>query len=70
MKINQNIVNDVIYKYAKFYYEILYIVAYTKIKKLTKFVDLKYTYSDLEVCHFCVSQNIKYLHKIFCMVVG
>jgi hypothetical protein len=43
MQINQDIGNDVICKYAKFYYEILCIVGYTKIKKLIKFVDLKYT---------------------------
>jgi hypothetical protein len=34
-KINQNIVNDVIYKYVKFYYEILCIVGYI-IKKSSK----------------------------------
>jgi hypothetical protein len=33
MKINQNIVNDVIYKYAKNYYEIICVMAYTKITK-------------------------------------
>jgi hypothetical protein len=37
MKINLNIVKDVTYKCAKFYYEILYIVGYTKIKNLIKF---------------------------------
>jgi hypothetical protein len=36
VKINQDIVNDVIYKYAKFYYEILCIVGYTKIRKFDK----------------------------------
>jgi hypothetical protein len=36
---------------------------------LTKFVDLKYMYSDLDVCHFCVAQNAKYLNKIFCTLV-
>jgi hypothetical protein len=36
MKINKNIVNDVICKYPKFYYEILYIVGYTKITKSAK----------------------------------
>jgi hypothetical protein len=41
MKINLNIVKDVTYKCAKFYYEILYIVGYTKITNLIKFVDLK-----------------------------
>jgi hypothetical protein len=41
MKINLNIVKDVTYKCAKFYYEILYIMGYTKIINLIKFVDLK-----------------------------
>jgi hypothetical protein len=39
-KINLDIVNDVTYKHAKFNYEILYIVGYTK--KMLKFRDLKY----------------------------
>jgi hypothetical protein len=41
MKINMDIVNDVSYKRAKFHYEILYILTYTKITNLIKFVDLK-----------------------------
>jgi hypothetical protein len=41
MKINLNIVKDVTYKCVKFYYKILYIVGYTKIINLIKFVDLK-----------------------------
>jgi hypothetical protein len=36
MKINLNIVNDVTYKYAIFFYKILYIVGYTKITKYDK----------------------------------
>jgi hypothetical protein len=36
MKINHDILNDVIYKYAEFYYEILWIVGYTKITKSDK----------------------------------
>jgi hypothetical protein len=36
MKINQATVNDVIYKYAKFCYEILFIMGYTKITKSDK----------------------------------
>jgi hypothetical protein len=36
MKINQDIVNDVIYKYVKFHYEILCIAGYTKITKFGK----------------------------------
>jgi hypothetical protein len=60
MKINLDIINDATYKHAKFYYEILYTVGYTKIKKLIKFVDLKYTYSDLDICQFCAVQNTKY----------
>jgi hypothetical protein len=36
MKINQDIVNDVIYTYAKFYYEFFCIVGYTKITKSGK----------------------------------
>jgi hypothetical protein len=36
MKINSDIVSVVVYKYAKFYYEILYIVSYTKITKSDK----------------------------------
>jgi hypothetical protein len=36
MKINQDMINDVIYKYAKFYYEILCIVGYTKLTKSEK----------------------------------
>jgi hypothetical protein len=36
MKINLDIINDATYKHAKFYYEILYTVGYTKIKKSNK----------------------------------
>jgi hypothetical protein len=36
MEINQDIVNDVIYKYAKFYYDFFCIVGYTKITKSDK----------------------------------
>jgi hypothetical protein len=41
MKRNIYIVNDVTYKYAIFYYTILYIVGYIKNKKSDKYVDLK-----------------------------
>jgi hypothetical protein len=41
MKINLYIVNDVTYKHTNFYYKILYIVGYSKIKNLIKFVELK-----------------------------
>jgi hypothetical protein len=30
---------------------------------MIKFVDLKYTYSDLDVCYFYVAQNTNYLNK-------
>jgi hypothetical protein len=36
-----DIVIDVTYKHAKFYYEILYIIGYTKIIFLLKYVDFK-----------------------------
>jgi hypothetical protein len=39
-------------------------------KNPMKFVDLKYTYSDLDVCHSYVAQNIEYLNKFFYMLVG
>jgi hypothetical protein len=45
MIINLGIINGVIYKYAKFYYEILCIVV----------VDLKYAYLDLDMCKFCAA---------------
>jgi hypothetical protein len=32
---------------------------------MIKFVNLKYTYSDLDACHFYVAQNTKYLNIIF-----
>jgi hypothetical protein len=35
-----------------------------------KFVNLKYTYSDLDVCYFCVAQITKYLNMIFYTFVG
>jgi hypothetical protein len=57
MKINKDTVDDVICKHAKKNYEILCIVSYRKITKSDKFIDLKYTCSDLDVCHFCVAQN-------------
>jgi hypothetical protein len=40
-KINLNIVNDVTYKHATFYYKILYIVGYKKITKSDKIYRLK-----------------------------
>jgi hypothetical protein len=55
VKINLDIVNDVIYKYAKFNYKFFVLWATQKIRKYD-FVDLKYTYSDLDVV-FCVAQT-------------
>jgi hypothetical protein len=69
MKINLGIVNDVTFNHAKFYYEILCIIAYTKITKSDKICRFKYTYSDLDACHFCIAQYTKYLNMIFCMFV-
>jgi hypothetical protein len=36
MKLDQDMVNDMIYKYAKFYYKILCIMGYTKITNYGK----------------------------------
>jgi hypothetical protein len=69
MKINLDIVNDVTCRHKNFHNKILCIVIYTKIINLTKFVDLKYTYLDLHICHFCVAQTTKHLNLIFCMLV-
>jgi hypothetical protein len=33
-----------------------------------QFVDLKIYYSDLQVYHFCVTQNTKYVNMIFCTI--
>jgi hypothetical protein len=41
---------------------------YTKIKKYDKICIFKYTYSDLDICHFCVVQDTNYLNKIFCIL--
>jgi hypothetical protein len=69
MKINPDIVNDVTYRHAKFHYKILCIVIYTKIIKSDEICILKYTYSDLHICHFCVAQTTKHLNLIFCTFV-
>jgi hypothetical protein len=69
MKINLNIVNDVINKYAKIDYEILCIVGYTKITKSDKIYrfeiyilksrhlsflcSTKYNVFEHEFLHFC-----------------
>jgi hypothetical protein len=60
MKLNLHTANDVIYKYAKLYYKILCIMGYTKITLSNKICRFKNTYSDLDVCHFCLAQNTKY----------
>jgi hypothetical protein len=62
MKINLDIVNNITYKYAKFYYEILYIIGYTKITKSDKIC----IFEMYVLSHFCVAQNMKYLNIIFC----
>jgi hypothetical protein len=54
MKIILDIVNNVIYKDAKFYYNVIYIVGYIKI---IKFINLKIYYSHMQACHFCVLRN-------------
>jgi hypothetical protein len=60
----------VISKYAKRIAKKNCIVGNTKDNNtLIKFEDLKYTYSDLCICYFCVSQNTKYLKMIFCMLI-
>jgi hypothetical protein len=47
MKINLDIINDVTYKHAKFYYEILYTVGYTKIKKSNKICRFENIHSQI-----------------------
>jgi hypothetical protein len=38
--------------------------------KSDMFLRFENDYSDLQFCHFCVAQNIKYLKLIFCTFVG
>jgi hypothetical protein len=64
-----NIVNDVTYKHAKIYNDILCIMGYIKITKYDKYFRFNNIYSDLHACHFCVAQNTKYLNMIFCTSV-
>jgi hypothetical protein len=40
MKINLDRVNDITYKHAKFYYEVIYIRGYTKIINSDKIIDI------------------------------
>jgi hypothetical protein len=35
-----------------------------------KFINLKYTYLDLDICQFYVAQNRKYLNMFFRKFVG
>jgi hypothetical protein len=70
MKINQDKLNDFIYKYANFYYEILCIVGYTKITKSDKIYRFEVYILRSRRLPFFVAQNTKYLNNIFCMLVG
>jgi hypothetical protein len=61
-----DIVNDVTYIYAKFYYEILYIVGYPELTKSDNIIDLKICI--LRYICFTFFSNPKY--KVFYMFVG
>jgi hypothetical protein len=54
MKINLNIVNDVIYKYAKKLLRNTLYCGQHKNKKSDKFVDLKCIHLDLDIFYFCL----------------
>jgi hypothetical protein len=45
-------------------------MGYINIPKFDKICKFKYTYSDLDVCNFCVPQNANNLNMISCMFVG
>jgi hypothetical protein len=70
MKINQDIVNDVIYKYAKFYYEILCIVGYTKITKSGKIYIFEVYILRSRCLSFLCSPKYKVFEQDFLHVGG
>jgi hypothetical protein len=55
IKINMDIVIDIIYKHKKCHYHIRCILGYIKITKCGKLCRFEYTYSDLHVCYFLCS---------------
>jgi hypothetical protein len=61
MKINLDIVNNVRISMQNF----ITIFSYCRLKKSDKICTLKFTYLDLDICYFCVSQNTKYLNMTF-----
>jgi hypothetical protein len=62
-KINQDIVNDAIYKYAKIYYKILCIVGYTKIIKSGKIY--RFEVYILRYRHLLFFYSLKYKTNFF-----
>jgi hypothetical protein len=65
MKINQDIVNDVIYKYAKFYYKILCIEGYTKITKSSKIYRFEVYILRSRRLSFLCSPKYKVFEQVF-----
>jgi hypothetical protein len=70
MKINLGIVNDVTYKHAKFYYEILCIVSYTKITKSGKICRFEIYILRSRRLSFLCSLNCKVFDHDFLHVCG
>jgi hypothetical protein len=70
MKINQGTVNHVIYKYVKFYYEILYIVGYTKITKSDKICTFEIYILKSTCLLFLCSPKYKVFEQDFWLVGG
>jgi hypothetical protein len=70
MKINIDIVNDVICKHTKFHYKILYIMSYIKITKSHKFVDCKiYIFKSIYLLFLC-SPKYNVLNTFFPYLQG
>jgi hypothetical protein len=70
MKINWDIVNDVMYKYENFHYEILFIVEYTKITKSDKLYRFKiYIFRSRSLLFLC-SQGYKVFEHDFLHIGG
>jgi hypothetical protein len=70
MKINLYISNDVIYKYANFYYEILYIVGYIKITKSDKICRFEIYILRSRCLPFLCSPNYKVFEYDFLHICG
>jgi hypothetical protein len=70
MKINLDMVNDIIYNYVKFYCKILYIMGYTKITRSDKICRFEIYIHRSRRLSFLCSLKYKKVRHIFFYICG